>query len=162
MSQNLTNVVPTRGKTWRYHSFLKNGAFEYANLYSHGKTLEEVCPDHLKDEWKYKSGRLKAFYRSCAEAKIDLNEHCFYELLPEAVLTEYLELKNKISDHVFDVYEKPLNYDFLLELTKVVEDIKEKKINVDPSPLKSRFTEYKVRQFYKKISKTPPHISYNI
>ena len=154
--------MPSEGKTWRYYPFLKNGHFEYANLYCHGKTLAEACPDHLKNEWNYKSGRLKAFYRSCVGARIDLKEHCFYELLPQKVLIDYLELKNKISSHVFDTYKKPLNYDFLLGLTTVVEDIKEKKLNIDPSALKSRLAEYKVRQFYKKICKTPPQISYNI
>ena len=159
---SLSEGVPSEGKTWRYYPFLKNGQFEYANLYCDGKTLEEACPDHLKDEWKCKSIRLKAFYRSCVEARIDLREHCFYELLPEAVLIDYLELKNKISRHVFDTCEKPPNYDFLLELTTVVEDIKEKKLHIDLSVLKSRLAEYKVRQFYKKICKTTPQISYNI
>jgi len=161
-NQILTDVTPLEGKTWRYHPFLKNGLFEYANLYCRGKTLEEACPDFLKEEWNYKSGRLKAFHRACVEARINLNEHCFYDFLPQKILIEYLELKNKISDYIFDTYEKPPNYDFLLELTKVVEDIKEKKLNIDPSFLKNRFAEYKVRQFYKKISKTSPHISYNI
>jgi len=162
MNQTLTDGVPHSGKTWRYHSFLKDSLCEYASLYCQGKTLEEICPDHLREEWDYKNGRLKAFYRAYVEAKIDLKEHGFYEVLPKNILIDYLELKNKISEHVFDTYKKPSNYDFLMELTKVVEGIKEKKINVDPSCLKERFAEYKVRQFYKKISKTPPHISYNI
>ena len=38
-------------KTWSYHSSLKNYDIEYASLYSKGKSLEECCPEHLKDKW---------------------------------------------------------------------------------------------------------------
>ena len=60
-------------------------------------------------------------------------------------------IKNQITQHIFDTYEKPRNYDFLLELTKVCEDIKKQTLNVDFSVLENRLAEYKVRQFYKKI-----------
>jgi len=162
LTPHLTNTVPTSGRTWRHHPCLEEGSYEYANLYCEGKTLDEVCPAALRDKWEIQTKRLKAFYRAFREAKVDLTEHCFYEQLPPGLLKEYLELKNQITTHVFDTYPKPANYDFLFELTKVVEEIKERKINVDPSILKKRFAEYKVRQFYKKISHTYPSISYNI
>jgi len=163
MNQTLLDGLPEKAsKTWKYHSFLENNDFEYANLYCNGKTLGEVCPGHLKSEWEQNSARLKAFYRSYREAKIDLSEHDFYELLPESVLISHLQMKDKISEHVFNTYERPSNYDFLLDLTKLVSQLEEKRLIIDMSPLKERLAEYKVRQFYKKISKTPPKVSYNI
>ena len=72
MNQTLLDGLPEKAsKTWKYHSFLENNDFEYANLYCNGKTLGEVCPGHLKNEWEQNSARLKAFYRSYREAKID-------------------------------------------------------------------------------------------
>jgi len=121
-----------------------------------------MCPSHLQYEWKNKSDHLKAFYRSCFEAKIDLGEHSFYDLVPKKVLMDYLEIKNQITQYIFETGERPQNYNFLLEVTKVVEDIKEQKLNIDFSALKERLAEFKVRQFYKKIAKVSPFVSYNI
>ena len=148
--------------TWYYHPILKDKKIEYANLFCVGKNLDEVCPPYLQHEWKNKNNKLKAFYRACSEAKINFNEHSFYHFVPKKVLMDYLEIKNQITQHVFDTYEKPQNYDFLLELTKVVEDIKKQELNIDFSVLKGRLAEFKVRQFYKKISKVSPFISYDI
>jgi len=162
MGRQWTKKLPTTGKTWRYQRCLRNGDYEYAYLYCGGKTIDEASPDFLRQEWEKKSAQLKAFHRACVEAKIDLTEHSFYEMIPLLVLGDYLELKNKISQYIFDTHERPSNYNFLVDLTHTVEDIKERRLNLDPSPLKPRLAEYKVLQFYKKISKISPHISYNI
>jgi len=158
----LDRIPKQASKTWKYHPLLKDKEIEYARLYCGGKTLDEVCPSLLKEAWSFQSGRLKAFYRSCQESKIDLNEHSFYEFIPENILLEFLEVKNKIIEHVFKTYEKPHNYDFLADVAKLVEEIKNQKLNIDAAALSSRLAEFKVRQFHKKLSKTSPYISYNI
>jgi len=38
-------------RTWSYSSFLKDRDIEYAKIYCGGKSLDEVCPEHLKEEW---------------------------------------------------------------------------------------------------------------
>ncbi len=38
--------------SWSYSPYLKGQEIQYANLYCEGKTLDEVCPEHLRDEWK--------------------------------------------------------------------------------------------------------------
>ena len=107
-------------KTWKYSAFLEDvQGVSYANLYLAGKSLSSVCPEELKEEWEKINSKLKAFYRSFVEGKINLSENCFFELVPHKFLLEYCDIKNKITEHVFKNYQKPENYDFLLDLTKL-------------------------------------------
>ena len=83
--------------TWSYSEFLKNENVEYAKLYCKNKTLDEACPDRLREAWEKVEKKIKAFYRSAKEAKLDLNEHCFFDLMPRKILKDYGEVKNRIS-----------------------------------------------------------------
>ena len=161
--QLIYDLIPTDlTKTWNYSFFLKDCDVEYASLFCEGKTIEQVCPEPLQEQWKKINHNLKAIYRALSEAKVSLNDNCFYDLVPERFLLEYCDLKNKITEHVLETHEKPKNYDFLLELTKLVTKIKYQPLEIDVSPLRSRMAEYKVRQFYKKINDIDPHIKYNV
>lgn len=150
-------------KTWKYSAFLEDvQGVSYANLYLAGKSLSSVCPEELKEEWEKINSKLKAFYRSFVEGKINLSENCFFELVPHKFLLEYCDIKNKITEHVFKNYQKPENYDFLLDLTKLSTKIKYQKLNVDLSAIKPQMSKYKTRQFAKKIAKVPPYVKYDI
>jgi len=149
-------------KTWSYSNFLKNNdGIDYAFLYC-GKSAEEVCPDAYKDSYERSANKLKAFLRSFKISKVDLNDNCFFDMVPERFLAEYCELKNKITEHVIENYERPMNYDFLVDLTKVVEEIKYQKLNIDAGSLFSKAYKYKTRQFMKKMKNTEPYVKYNI
>ena len=88
-------------KTWSYSNFLEGLNIDYAQIYCHGKTLDEVCPAHLLEDWERVSNRLKAFIRANNLAKVNLLENCFLILTPERFLKEYCEVKNQICDWVF-------------------------------------------------------------
>ena len=103
-SQNISDKLT---KTWSYSAFLKNENVEYAQLYCGGKSLSEACPEFLQEEWGNVYQKLKAFYRSMQEAKLNLEDHCFYELVPQRFLIDYCEIKNKITEYIFDTYNKP-------------------------------------------------------
>ena len=148
-------------RTWSYAEYLKGLDVQYAQLYCHGQSLNEVCPNHIQREWEKVNNKLKAFYRASQEAKLDLSEHCFFDMVPEAFLRDYAAVKNKICNYVFQNYQKPLTYDFSLELAKVLTEIKNRKLNIDEGALNNRLAEYKVREFVKKIKRTPAYISYN-
>ena len=149
-------------KTWDYSESLEGREIEYARYYCSGRTLDEVCPSYLRGEWDSVCQSLRAFHRSIREAKLNLQEHCFFDLMPEHVLKKYGEIKNRICDYVFHNFEKPKNYDYMLNLARTLTEIKNTKLNVDLSALNSRRHEFKVRQFIKKIDKTSPHITYNM
>ena len=121
--------------TWSYAPYLDGRDIDYAGLFCGGLDCGHVCPEALKDQWEEKTDKLKAFLRSFQESKVDLHENCFFELVPSRFLLEYCELKNKITQHVLDNYPKPKNYDFMLGITKLANQLRNQKVNLDLSSL---------------------------
>ena len=148
--------------TWNYSALLRDrGDVEYAFLYAQ-KALGDACPRHLAQEWETINGRLKAFLRAFTAAKIDLTENCFFDLVNERFLREYCEMKNKITGYIFENHHKPDNYDFLVDLTKVLHDFKHRKLQVDPWALRDLMHQKRTRDFAKKISQISLSCDYNI
>lgn len=148
-------------KTWRYMPFLHADETEYAQLYCGGKTLDEVCPEHIQSEWSHLSEKMMAYIRSFREAKIKLDEVCFYELVPQQFLKEFFDAKCRIIDHVFDTYPKPPDYAFRLGLEVLLGEIKERRVKLDLAGIKKRLIEARVRTFLKKLDKTAPYVYYD-
>ena len=146
-------------KTWGYSAFLQDEPIEYAKIYCGGKTLDEVCPDHIKEDWDKINNRMKAYHRSFMEAKIDLRQNCFFDLVPERYLLTYYDLRNRITEYVFDNYEKPANYDLILGMTKITNKIKYQNLNID---LDGVTITPKLRDLLKKHDPSCAYINYNI
>jgi hypothetical protein len=155
---------PPKGlsKTWSYSEFLRDkDNIAYAQIFCGGKTLDEVCPPHLQSEWEKVKNRLIAFQKTCQEVQLDLSEHCFYDMLPRFFLEDLAQIKNKICNFVFSNYEKPKNYDFMLQLVKVLTEVKNTKLNLDYSMLNNRLHEFKVRNFVANAKNNLQYINYN-
>tara|TARA_Y100000034_G_scaffold121329_1_gene165397 strand:- start:943 stop:2130 length:1188 start_codon:yes stop_codon:yes gene_type:complete len=148
--------------TWSYAPYLDGYDIKYAGLYCGRISVEAALPEHLEDRWSTISDKLKAFLRSFEQAKVDLNENCFFELVPERFLLEFCDVKNKITKHVFENYEEPKNYDFLVDLSKVLYEIENRKLNIDLSPLDKTIYKFKTRQMRNKILGVEPYIKYDI
>ncbi len=149
-------------RTWDYAAFLDNREIDYARLYCDGKTLDQVCPEHLLDEWHQKSAKLKAFLVSFNESKVSLRENCFFDLVPQRFLLDFCEIKNRITEHVFDTHEKPKNHDFLVSVASILAKIKQNELDIDENMLKDRLHEFKVRQFTNKLERTHKYIDFNL
>jgi len=86
---------------WTYNSALKDYSdIQYVSLYCEGKTITEVCPDYLRNDWTKLNERFKAFFKSFHTAKINLEENCFYDMVPMSFLIDYFDTKVKIIEHV--------------------------------------------------------------
>ena len=149
-------------KTWRYSESLVDSDVEYAWLYTGGAPLEEACPDHLKEDFLRCVKKMRAFRRSFELAKVDLNEHCFFDLVPHDFLLHFLEIKNQITEHVFENYEKPPNYDFLCAATKLLQQIKYQKLNVNNKDCKALFLSHHLRRQAQQILRMRPYIDYKL
>lgn len=155
------NEIPEDLKrTWSYSAFLKDRDVEYAKLYCGGKTLDNVCPEHLQDRWEAVTNKLKSFIKSFGTSRVSLNESCFFDLVPKKFLLELCYAKDLICQHVFENYEKPDNYEYLLELTKVIEEIRYNKLNLNKSNLS--LYRGKHRKFLQKINSIDPYCKFNI
>tara|TARA_Y100001938_G_scaffold151091_1_gene245880 strand:- start:3577 stop:4767 length:1191 start_codon:yes stop_codon:yes gene_type:complete len=148
-------------RTWRYGGDIGEDA-EYAWLRCGGLSLEEVCPENILQQYKASVQKMRAFHKSFIIAKIDFNEHCIYDLIPHDALVEFCDIKNQITKHVFDAYEEPSNYEFLVEASKLLHSIRHRGLNVDISDCKSMFTSTINRNSLRKIMDGSRYIDYNL
>jgi hypothetical protein len=149
--------------SWSYHSVFENNKDTlYASLYCGGKTIDEVCPEHLKSNWKSLNNKMKAYFRSFAIAKINLNHNCIFDMIPDRFLIEYYGAKSQISDWVVHNYQKPKDYDYLFELAKVAYTIKNQKLNIDTTPLLKDVANPLTKKAIVKYNNIEPYIKYDI
>jgi hypothetical protein len=145
--------------TWGYTSHFEDQNIEYAEIWARGKSLDETCPEHLREEWLLMQQTARAFLNSFYEAKVNLDDVCFYDLVPKKFLLKYCAIKNKVTEHVFENYKKPLNYDFTLELYKFIDEISKQRLNICLNDL--NFSDTHVRKIYDKVRKASKYIKYN-
>ena len=87
-------------KTWDYSEALRDSNVEYAKYYCEGKTLDEVCPDHLRKEWEDVCRTLSAFQNAVYEATLYYN----------AFILESEDGTDAVDDIGFkDIYRNALN-----------------------------------------------------
>lgn len=156
------NIPNDLTKTWDYSNFLYGMPIEYASLYVEGKSLDDVCPAHLLEDWQRIKNRLKAFIRSNHLAKVDMSENCFFDLTPQRFLKEFCNIKNQICEWVFDKYQRPDNYDHLLSVQEVLSDIRYREVNFDPKPLQEFWGDQKAKVLLTKFSNKKAYCNYNL
>jgi hypothetical protein len=155
--------IPSNLKyTWKYTGSIKEEDIKYAWIVAQGATLSEVCPKHLNLRLEKSTKKMNAFYKSFKLAKINLLDHCVFDLIPQDSLKEFCEIKNQITQHVLENYEIPANYDFLSGAHKMVYDIREQKVNADIQNCRGAMTRTNFRLGMKKIMQGSKHINYNI
>ena len=149
--------------TWSYHSVLENhNHIKYASLYANGKSLEDCCPEKLKDKWDEIKQKHLAYIKSFQNGFCELHDQCLYDLVPESFVIEYFQIKNQITDHVLNNYQIPENYDYLLELSKLITDIRDNKLNIKPDAIKNKLHQTKSRNFYSKLFSCNSFLDYNM
>jgi len=149
-------------KTWAYSSFLPStGNIEYAQIYCEGSSLSDVCPEETRGRWLAVSKRLRAYLNSFEHAKISLDEHCFFDLVPERFLVELCEVKNEITEHVLQNYKKPENYEFMKDVVRLTTDISNQSISLNKAALKNQLGTAKGRSLWKNFNGLSRKILYN-
>lgn len=119
-------------------------------------------PGRLKKEFNKNQSKLIAFKKAFDIAKIDFREHCFFDLVPHDYLSSFLDIKNKITKHVFENFEKPVEYDHLVEVEKLLYKIRYNKLNIDNKGARNLFVNSTSRNHAQKIMNSSKHIDYNI
>ena len=117
--------------TWAPSSHMSAERIEYAQIWCGGKSLAEVCPDVFKERLTLLNEKAKMYLRTFHSAKINLQDVCFYDLVPEKFLLDFYEVKNEITRFVFANYQKPKNYEFLKDLLFFLKRIEERDLNLD-------------------------------
>lgn len=148
-------------KTWNYASILEGREIQYAYIYSGGKSIDECCPDHLKDEWDRVNKKIKAFLNSFVESKVSLNENCVFDLIPERFLKEFYDAKSKITEHVFKTCSQPPEYTFTREFSEFINGISARDLQLDRSWLSGKLYDIQAKKLWEKINSGQTKINYN-
>ena len=145
--------------TWAYAPYLKHLDLEYGRIWTEGKSLSDVCPTSLQEEFNIIEKKMKGVVRSCRETQLSLDDICFYELMPSWLLKDYAQIKDRICAHVFATYPKPSNYDHILNLIKVVADIKHRPLELDLTKIKGNSV--RERNLLRNIKKSARRVLYD-
>ena len=126
---------------------------EFGYFYANGKSLTEVCPPHLQQDWTALNKRMDAYLRSFRIAKVDLNDNCIFDLVPHQYLLRYCDLETQIIKHVFKTQEKPQNYDFMRLLGEMLLEMGNQKIKLNLAFLKGKMHNQRARDFIRDLEK---------
>jgi len=150
-------------RTWGWNPHLSGLAIDFAHIYTGGRNFNEICPEDLKLRFQKREGRIKAFINSAVNAKINVDNQCMFDLVPEQHLKHYCEIKNQICQWVFDNYEKPDNHQFIVDLYEMASDIQKNPILVDHKVLKKASkTDMKARALLNFLNGENKPISYDV
>lgn len=149
-------------RTWKYSGALENSRAEYAWLYCGGQPLASACPEPLKEEYEAVAKKMRAYKRSFEIAKLDLHEHCFFDLVPHDFIVRFLEVKNKITEHIFEICERPSNYQFLDDVQKLLHHIKYQNLRLNNEECREIFVKSALRKEAQKYLNKQNYIDYNL
>ena len=153
--------VPHEGQTWEMSQHMHGDSYELGRIYSQGATLTDVCPEDMKADWEEIKKTLKSCLKAFRTSDLSLDENCFYDVLPEFFLYQYLEAKNKITGHVLETYPRPENYDFMYNLVEMLSNIRSQTISVDVNPIKHLLSSLRGMNFHRTLQTVNHVCDYN-
>jgi len=149
-------------RTWKYSGSVTDPDVEYASIYARGKNLLESCPEELTEELANIQRKMEAYVKSFRIAKINMKEHCIFDMIPQDFLMKFCEIKNKITDHVFENYEKPANYEHLDSVQKLLHKIRYQPLNLNAEGCRQLMTSSSHRNKLKQLISQSGYVDYNM
>jgi hypothetical protein len=64
--------------------------------------------------------------RATANAKINYDDVCLFEIIPQQHLRHYCEVKNDITNWVLENHQKPQNHQHMVDVMELCDDISQK------------------------------------
>jgi hypothetical protein len=155
------STLPSAGSTWDYSPHLRGKAHEIARIYSQGATVTDVCPEDMKEHWADIKKTLKSCLKAFRTSHLSLDENCFYDVVPEYFLYQYLEAKNKITEHVLATVVRPANYDFMYNLVEMLSDIGSRELSVNVGPIRHLLSSVRGQNFHRTLQTVKHVCDYN-
>ena len=82
--------------------------------------------------------------------------------MPESFLIRFCDIKNRISQHVLNTFEKPNNYEFLCDLHNIEKQISLNRLRLDFSRVGTANMNFANRNKLKSAKSATPYVRYNI
>ena len=150
-------------RSWKYTPFMQGyRGVEYAELYALGKTIDECCPEHLREDWDQAKNRIKAFIKANRTAGLSSSAYCMFDMIPPSFLKQFCHAKNLISDWVISNYKKPVNYKHLLATTEMLRDIEHYDIRIDAEALEAKEGDPSARQLIDRVKNYKTKVKYDL
>jgi hypothetical protein len=149
-------------RTWKYTGSLRQPHIQYAWILCQGQTLEQVCPSELTEDLMRAQKKFKAYIKSFELAKVNMREHCLFDLVPQDFLKQFCEIKNKITEFVFKTHEVPACYEHLHNLQQLLYKIKYQPLKLNNEGCKNLHFSSINSARVKKLLNGPHYIDYNL
>jgi hypothetical protein len=156
-----TAEIPLSGASWEYSHHMRAGRYELGRLYAQGATITDVCPPDMKQEWEKIKKTLKSCLRAFNTAHLSLNDNCFYDVLPQYFLYEYLRMRNAITEHVLENYDRPENYEQIYNLVAMTDRLRTQPLNIDIAPIQHLLGSTKGQNFHRTLKSVRHVCDYN-
>jgi hypothetical protein len=153
--------LPMSGETWEHSRHLRGKEYELGRLYVNGATITDVCPEDMKEHWADIKKTLKSCLKAFRTSRLSLDENCFYDVVPEYFLYQYLEAKNKITEHVLTTVPRPANYDFMYNLVEMLSDIGSRQLSVNVGPIRHLLSSVRGQNFHRTLQIVKHVCDYN-
>jgi len=148
--------------TWRYTGSITGDDVEYAWLYANGAPLTQCCPEEHAEELAATERKLRAYMKTFKIAKVNLNDHCIFDLVPHDFLKRFCEVKARITEHIFESREKPENYQHLCDVEKLLYKIRYNRLNLSVEGCRHLMLSTVERNKAQELAKNYPYIDYNL
>ena len=117
--------------TWDWSELIGDKDVKLAKIYAGGATINDACPEHLKERLQSRERKIKAHLKSFMTSKIRLSDICFYDLIPEKDTQHYYSLVNEITEWVINNNEKPKHYRQMHNINMMCKEIAQQEMRVD-------------------------------
>ena len=109
--ENFEKVVKKYSYAWKHSPILEDKNYKYLFLYLKGEDLSPYsCTPEVYEENLLK---MESHAKAAKAAKIELDDMCFFDIIPENQLLRWFTLRQQCMDKVLDTLEKPSDYDIL-------------------------------------------------
>lgn len=149
--------------TFEYHPWFQGNLMILKLFLTNEESFSQYCPEELKEIWEESRKKLKIFLSGLMEAKVDLENNCFYDFLPKWFLLDHFHIKMKILEKIFDhsAFLQKDNYNLLFEINKLCSEIEQRPLNLNFSNIRGS-EHIPVQTFFRKREEISSVVRYDI
>ena len=148
--------------TWDWSELIDDRDVILAKIIAEGKTIQDACPDHLKDRLEARERKIKSHLKSFISAKVRLSDVCFYNLIPQRDIEHYYNLLNEITEWTVNNNDKPENYRLMHNINIMCKEIAKQEIRFNKGKWKQHAkTDQKAMYLVKSHWEGKSYVDYN-
>lgn len=109
--EDFEKIVKKHSYAWKHSPILNDEKYEYLYLYLKCEDLSLYSYDpEMYEEYKLK---MYSHERAAKTAKIELDDMCFFDAIPEKQLARWFIIRRQCMDNLLATAEKPTDYNIL-------------------------------------------------